>query len=183
MELNIGLPGWKSGTFSKLLTALLILSVLCTVGVLVYTVAVPKAGELFTEFYILGFIGDAQDYPNVFTVENGQVARVSYGSGAYNTSGKWGEVTLGIKNYEQKRETYSVAIKIDDEITNIKYEGLIIDQLRLIQLNPGEEWEQKIGFTTQHVGNNQKVEFLLFKGDDATLEDSLHLWINVENVE
>jgi nucleoside-diphosphate-sugar epimerase len=40
-------------------------------------------------------------------------------------------------------------------------------------------WEQPIGFAPQHVGDNQKVEFFLYKDGAATAEETLHLWVNV----
>jgi uncharacterized membrane protein len=58
-----------------------------------------------------------------------------------------------------------------------------VNQLRQIELQQGEKWEQVIGFAPQHIGDNQKVEFLLFKGDDGVLEKSIHLWINVKEVD
>jgi uncharacterized membrane protein len=179
IEFKLGLPGWEGSTFNKSLSILLIVSILGALGVLGYTVVSPKVGEKFSEFYILGLDGKAQDYPTDFIVEKGQVTHVSYGAGAYDTASGWGEVTLGIVNREQQKVTYSVIIKIDDKLVNINYHGTSINRLTQIELQPDEKWEQEIGFAPQHIGNNQKVEFLLFKGDNDILESSLHLWINV----
>jgi uncharacterized membrane protein len=49
-----------------------------------------------------------------------------------------------------------------------------------VRLEPGEKREQVIGFAPQHVGDNQKVEFFLYKDGAATAEDTLHLWVNVK---
>jgi uncharacterized membrane protein len=116
-------------------------------------------------------------------VEKGQVTYVSYGAGTYDTASGWGEATLGIVNHEQQKVTYSVIIKIDDELVNMNYHGTSINRLTHIELQPDEKWEQEISFAPQHIGNNQKVEFLLFKGDNDILENSLHLWINVREGE
>ena len=86
-------------------------------------------------------------------------------------------------NHEQQEVTYSVIIKIDDEIVNIYHQGTSIDKLTQIELQKDEKWEQEIGFAPQHIGENQKVEFLLFKGDEDFIEESLHLWIDVIEAE
>ena len=50
----------------KILSIVFILAILGTIGVLVYVTTVPKASEMFTEFYILGFESKAEGYPNAF---------------------------------------------------------------------------------------------------------------------
>jgi uncharacterized membrane protein len=181
-EFNLSLSGWQGGTFNKSLSIILIVAIFGALGALGYTIAVPKTGEIFSEFYILGFNGKAQDYPTNFIMEKGQVTHVSYGAGEYDAASGWGEVTLGIVNHEQQKVTYSVIIKIDDELVNMNYHGTSINRLTQIELQPDEKWEQEIGFAPQNIGDNQKVEFLLFKGDNDVLENSLHLWINVIEV-
>ena len=58
----------------KILTAVLIISILLVISVTVYVIAVPKGGEKFTEFYVLGPGGKAEDYPINLTVgEEGEV--------------------------------------------------------------------------------------------------------------
>ncbi len=62
----------------KLLTVVLVISILSSVIALVYVVAVPRQGESFTEFYILGPGGNATGYPRNLTI--GQDASVIIGS-------------------------------------------------------------------------------------------------------
>jgi uncharacterized membrane protein len=45
-----------------------------------------------------------------------------------------------------------------------------------------EKWEQSVEFVPTIAGENQKVEFLLFKGDGAEPYRELHLFINIEDV-
>ena len=47
----------------KILTVILIFSILASVATLVYVIMAPKEGEHFTEFYILGPEGLADNYP------------------------------------------------------------------------------------------------------------------------
>jgi uncharacterized membrane protein len=47
-------------------------------------------------------------------------------------------------------------------------------------LTPGGKWEQEVGFKPRHAGNNQKVEFLLYKNNEVKPESTVHFWINVK---
>ena len=180
---NLRLPGWEGGKLNKTLSILLIILIIGTFGVLGYTLAVPKVGEIFTEFYILGHDGKAQDYPSELIIKNDQVIQVTYGAGAHVTAGGWAEVTLGIVNHEQQKVIYSVQITTDGEPVNINNGEAIVDQLGPIELKQGEKWEQETGFIPRHVGDNQKVEFILFKDNNVAPDNSLSLWINVKEAE
>jgi uncharacterized membrane protein len=48
-----------------------------------------------------------------------------------------------------------------------------------LELEQGRKWENEIGFAPAHTGENQKVEFLLYKDPSAGVYNSLHLWVNV----
>ena len=49
----------------KILTIILIISILASIITLIYVIVTPKQGEKFTEFYILGDNGKAQGYPTL----------------------------------------------------------------------------------------------------------------------
>lgn len=53
-------------------------SILGAIGTLAYVIITPKAGERFTEFYILGLEGKADNYPDELTV--GEEGRVIWAS-------------------------------------------------------------------------------------------------------
>jgi uncharacterized membrane protein len=182
-EFPIRLPGWQGSKFNKSLTLILVVAILGAFGVFGYTIVNPKIDEIFTELYILGLNGKAQDYPTEFIMQKGQIIGVSYGSQIYDNTTGLGEVTLGIVNHEQQKEIYSLRITIADEPATITLDGIQSDQIEPIQLQTGEKWEQKVGFAPQHIGDNQKVEFLLYKVDNSTVENSLHLWIDVKDIE
>ncbi len=62
-------PRLQGSRLDKSLTVILTLSILAAVGTLIYTVANPKVGERFTEFYILGTeTGKAEGYPKELKV-------------------------------------------------------------------------------------------------------------------
>jgi len=76
----------------KLLTIVLVISILSSVIALVYVVAVPRQGESFTEFYILGPGGNATGYPRNLTV------------------GQDASVIIGIANHEHRTVEYTVEL-------------------------------------------------------------------------
>jgi uncharacterized membrane protein len=182
-ELPIRLPGWQGSKFNKSLTLILVVAILGAFGTLGYTIMNPKVGEKFSELYILGLNGKAQDYPTGFLMQKGQVISVNYGSQISDNSTGLGEVTLGIVNHEQQKEIYSLRITISDEPATVTYDGKQAELIKPIELQSGEKWEQKIGFAPKHIGDKQKVEFLLYKVDNSTVENSLHLWIDVKESE
>jgi uncharacterized membrane protein len=161
------------------LTVILIVLIAVASGIFGYSVVTPQAGSEFSEFYILGPDGKAQDYPVEFVMKDSLVVSVVYSTGRNDTSGGSGKVTLGIVNHQQKNESYSVKMKIDDKFTSINYKGTAVDRIKQIALQPGEKWETGIGFVPGHTGDNQKVEFQLFKGDSDIPDNLLNLWIKV----
>ncbi len=177
-EHYLKLPGWEGNLLNRTLSIILAVTILATVGVLIYTVSSPKVGERFTEFYILGLEGKATDYPTEFTMKANRVVSVWYGDSATAVSGTAGRVILGIVNQEQQQTTYSVSIQIDGQPVNIAYNGQNVSRLNATPLEQGEKWEGEIGFAPIHTGENQKVEFLLYKDGSAEVYNSLHLWID-----
>jgi uncharacterized membrane protein len=135
----------------KILSGLLVVAVIGVIGTVGFVVARPTVSEKYTEFYILGSQGKAQDYPSELVL------------------GQEGMVIVGIVNQEREAMTYSIETTIDDERVN----G--IDSIRLEQ---GEKWEQPVTFTPTKVGLDQKVEFLLYKQTPEPYR-TLHLWIDV----
>lgn len=179
-EFTLKLPIWRSEKFNNPLSISLTIVILITLGVLSYTIAAPKVGEKFMEFYILGDQGKAQDYPIEYSLKNGQVIQVKYSDGTIDDITGFGVITLGIINHEQQTVFCSVKMKIDGEQTSINFNGTVTDTIAPIAVKQGEKWEEKIGIVPQHVGNNQKVELLLFKINETTPENSLHFWIDVK---
>ena len=145
-----------------------------------YMVVFPRGGEQYTEFYILGNNGKAETYPSIFTMKNNDIISVQYGDKGITTYGEPGKVTVGIINHEQLNSVYSVAITIDGQESEIYYAGQHLTRIENIELSQGGKWEQEIGFTPQHSGDNQKIEFLLYKNNKADPDETLHLWINVK---
>jgi uncharacterized membrane protein len=179
-DLHIKIPGCDSSPFNKLLTIILIVSILGAIGVLGYAVAAPKVGEKFSEFYILGSNGEADAYPTVFYMKGNLVVGVQYSDNETVFEDAIGQVTVGIINHEQQTSIYSIAITIDGQPANIYFSSSTTPRLGQLVLPQEGKWEQKIGFAPLHVGDNQKVEFLLYKDNNSKSENALHFWVNVK---
>ncbi len=71
---------------------------------------------------------------------------------------------------EQEKTSYRIEITVD---------GTKYNEADPILLEHNEKWEDLIGFSITKAGNEQKVEFLLFKDGQSEAYRSIHLWINV----
>jgi len=134
------------------LSITLTLAILGGLGALGYIVVNPKVGERFTEFYILGLAGKAIDYPEELMV------------------GEEGKVIVGIINREREAATYWVEVTIG----GVKNNGV-----GMVTLEDGERWEGVVDFVPDKVGDNQKVEFLLYKQGWGGVYQRLRLWVDV----
>jgi len=76
----------------KALSLLLVFAIIAAVATTIYVIVVPKEGEKFTEFYILGKEGKAADYPTELVLFQPE------------------SVIIGIGNHEYRNVTYFVDI-------------------------------------------------------------------------
>ena len=153
IEFKFRLLGWGGSVRDKVLSAVLVIAILGAFGMLGYVIAMPKTGEKFTEFYILGEEGKAADYPEELGV------------------GQEGRVILGIINNEYETMDYRVEVRID---------GVINNEIGPVVLEHDEKWEEEVSFIPQIAGGKQEVEFLLYKnGQSEPCFEPLRLRINV----
>jgi uncharacterized membrane protein len=80
----------KKKCIDRILTVVLIISIVLAISMTVYVIVTPKEGEKFTEFYVLGPGGNADDYPTNLKI------------------GEEGEVILGIVNHEYTNTSYQM---------------------------------------------------------------------------
>lgn len=155
ISFNLNLTPWRGqNRLDKVLSIVLILAVLGAMGTLGYAQTRPKVGENLTEFYILDIEGKAANYPRQLVV------------------GQEGKVIVSIASSEREMMTYRVEVTID---------GVVNNGIKAIMLEPGEIWEQEVGFIPMKAEENQRVEFLLFKdGEAEPYLAPLHLWIDVK---
>lgn len=119
--------------------------------------------EPFTEFYILGPDGTAENYPIDYVL------------------GENGTVIIGIINHEQKPVNYTLEVRLEDMPLPLS------DIWKNICLGNNETLEKAVTITPPFEGTNMKLQFLLYNNDKKDmLEDNvsvpyrnLNLWINV----
>ena len=148
-----GLPGWQGGTFGKLLSVVLVITILGALGMLGYLIAAPRVDEAFTEFYILNLEGESRDYPQVLSI------------------GQPGQIVAVIINHEQAETTYYIDVVVN---------GVSHSHSQPITLENDGRREETLTFTADSVGENQKVEFQLIKNDTPGVYRSTHIWVDVE---
>jgi hypothetical protein len=115
-------------------------------------VAVPKTGEKFTEFYILGTGGKAEGYPTDLVV------------------GQQGQVIMGVVNHEYAAVNYTAQVKVGNAVQST---------IGPFALSNEQKWENPVAFTVSAPQQNLEVQFLLFRQGEITPYRSLHLWVNV----
>jgi uncharacterized membrane protein len=137
---------------NRILSIALAVAIVAALGCLVYVLTAPKQEEKFTEFYVLNTEGEASNYPDQVVLSEPA------------------ELIVGIINHEQEPTSYRVEIKIDGSLN----EEIIVDTLA-----NEDKWEQKVSFTLPTSEEGHKVEFWLYKNDEAEpyFEEPLHLYI------
>jgi len=153
--INISWPRWgKLRNIDRVLYLSVLIVILTALGGLGYVFVVPKQGETFTEFYILGAEGKAENYPK-------QVIQ-----------GEPVELVIGIINHEYEVTSY----QIDIEINGNENKKITIDPL-----SHEEKWEDIVSFIPQSLGKGQKVEFWIYRNGTSQpyFKDPLHLYIDV----
>jgi len=157
---------WEdSSKLDKALTVILIIAILTSIGTLGYVITHPKPGEAFTEFYILGPDGIADNYPTELKV------------------GQNGTVIIGIVNHEQRNVTYYVQIwRVNLTWDNTTNTTLIHEMYPMpgwfnvtlphvpvdIEGNWTPQFERNYTFSIEEPGMWQ-VWFLLFKDEQPEL--------------
>ncbi len=155
----------RSSKLDKALTVVLIVAIVTSIATLGYVVTHPKPGEHFTEFYILGPGGKADNYPtNLLVGENGTVI-------------------IGIVNHEGGNVTYYVQMWLVnltwDNRTNTtiihgmyRMPGWFNVTLPNVPVNIEGNWtpefEKNYTFSINKPGEWQ-LWFLLFKGKQPKL--------------
>jgi uncharacterized membrane protein len=160
----------------RVLSIILLCAIIGAVATTIYVIAVPKEGEKFTEFYILGAEGKAADYPTDIRIGSPE------------------SIIIGIGNHEYRNVTYWVDILLIDQlfdpVTNTS-EILAMQELSRfpVTLQHNSTYQEMHTFTVNDTEFNQ-LKFLLYSdeppspGTDAAVRINqsyrdLHLWITV----
>ncbi len=143
-------------TTDKILTVILAISIVVSIIMVLYVIVTPKQGEKFTEFYLLGEGGMADDYPTQII------------SGESNT------VIVGVVNHEYQGVNYSMEVLLDNESLELP------DYWKKITLGHNQTTDRNFTFMLYKEGDDMKMEFLLYKEYNYTQPyRDLHLWVSV----
>lgn len=150
-------PGSK---VDRALTVFLIFSIFLSVTTFFYVIVTPKEGEQFSEFYILGPEGVAENYPSEYVFR------------------EKGTFIVGIVNHEHRPMNYTMEVRLENKSLPL------LENLRQVTLAHNETWEEPVTVTPPFEGTDMRLEFLLFNETDKTKPyRSLHLWIDVIKAE
>ncbi len=140
----------------RALTVFLIISILLSIATLAYVVVSPKEGEHFTEFYLLGPEGKADNYTTNYTI------------------GQSGTVIVGVVNHEYRPVNYTMEVKLENKSL------FLPENVKHISLAHNETWEEPVTIMPPLEGKNMKLQFLLFNDTEKSVPyRDLHLWVNV----
>ena len=166
----------ESSRLDRLLSIILLVAIIAAVATTIYVIVVPKEGEKFTEFFILGKDKKAADYPTRLV------------------TGQNSSLFIGIGNHEYRNITYTVETWLVsmafDETTNTSSVKKMDRMDRfVVPVTHNQTIIRPYTFAPGTTGYN-RVEFLLF---NETVPDNqvrgmdrinrsyrdLHLWVTI----
>lgn len=167
-----------SSRLDRTLSVILMVAIIAAIAATVYVIVVPKEGEKFTEFYILGEKGKAADYPRTL------VTGTEY------------MVIIGVGNHEYRNVSYTVECHVMnmtfDALTNTSRVNAMerLDRFTLT-LPHNSTIERRWNFFAPDNGYN-RIQFLLFnetvpgegvagEGRIAASYRDLHLWVEIRS--
>ena len=169
-----------SSRVDRLLSAALVLGILITMVITVFVISVPREGEKFTEFYILGENRTAANYPALSIVGQNYSMFVGIGNHEYRDTSYTIETWLMRTEFDNVTNTSLITAMDPNDRLSL---SLTHNETRIIPYNLSVK---KTGYT--------RIEFLLFDenvpGFEVTGSDrinasyrNLHLWAIPEEAE
>lgn len=140
----------------RVLSIILVIAMLSSVVALIYVIAVPRQGEAFSEFYLLGPGGKMADLPHNLTVGEDASVFVGIVNHNYRTINYTVEVWLVNYTYADNATTVHKLIYMDD--FNVTLDHTPVD----LEKNWTSQWEMNYTFSAP-VSGNFKLWFLLLE--------------------
>ncbi len=140
----------------RILSILLVVSLLLSLSVVVYAVITPAQSDSYAEFYILNSNGKAGDYPTQFPLANAT------------------PLIVGVVNHEGRTVTYDLVITQNEssQLKTIHSEQFTV--------NDNDQWEKTVLLRPDAAGSNIEFRFLLYEqGNSTTPYRETHLFANV----
>jgi uncharacterized membrane protein len=163
----------------RILSIVLLVAIIAAVATTVFVIVVPKEGEKFTEFFILGENQKAADYPTTLL------------------AGQTGSLYIGIGNHEYRPinytvETYFVTMDFDEKTNTTTLSSMKPVDRFVVPVSHNQTVIQPYSFSPGSTQFN-RIEFLLFNetvpGNQVTGMDrinqsyrDLHLWVTVRSL-
>lgn len=140
----------------KILTVILLASILASIFTLIYVIVTPKQGERFTEFYILGEKGKASDYPTKLWAGQNATVIIGIVNHEYRTVNYTVEIWLVNASYESNKTVIHSMYFLDSFNVTLDHTPVSIEG------NWTPQWEMLYNFSIDKPGR-YKIWFLLFK--------------------
>lgn len=171
-------PAKETSRTDRILSIILLIAIIAAVLTTVYVIVVPKEGEKFTEFFILGEKQKAADYPD----------RLMVGA---NSS-----LFIGIGNHEYRPirytvETYLMNMSFDETTNTSSLSSMDRIDRFTVPVEHNQTVVQPYTFSADKTTYN-RIEFLLF--NDTVPDDrvsgmerinqsfrDLHLWVTIRS--
>lgn len=156
---------WRTASRGeRVLSAILILAILTAGSAVAYVVITPRPSEAFTEFYILGPDGRAENYPETLA------------------AGEQGVIIIGVVNQEGRDTSYTIRPSLVRGTIVVSESGgstfTPVDERPLPEVNvtvpSGATDEREFEVSLPSEGE-WRLQFQLFREGDASPYRSLHL--------
>ena len=160
----------------RALSVILVIAILAAVATTIFVIVVPKEGEKFTEFYILGEEGMAADYPTRFFAGTPQHLTIGIGNHEYRDIDYW------VETWAMNQEW------VEATNTSVIHSMALLDRFEVpVADNTTEEMLYNFSISDE---NANRLQFLLYNTTppsdaiqgaeriNASYRD-LHLWVDV----
>jgi len=169
----------KSSRLDRVLSIILLFAIVAAVTTTVYVIVIPKEGEKFTEFFILGEKQKAADYPTSLIVGQNSSLFIGVGNHEY-------------RNISYTVETYLVQMNFDEKTNTSTVSAMTPLNRFVVPVAHNQTVITPYSFTPKTTGYN-RLEFLLF--NDTYVPDTriqgmdrinasyrdLHLWVSIRS--
>jgi uncharacterized membrane protein len=166
----------EASRIDRVLSIILLVAIVAAVATTVFVIVVPKEGEKFTEFFILGEKQKAADYPTKLA------------------TGETGSLFIGIGNHEYRNitytvETYLVTMNFNEKTNTSSLAAMDLLDRFTVPVTDNQTVVRPYNFTVNKPGYN-RIEFMLFnetvpgsrvQGMDRINRSyrDLHLWLDI----
>ena len=160
----------------RALSIILIIAIIAAVATTVFVIVVPKEGEKFTEFFVLGEKQKAADYPTQLAAGDKGSLYIGIGNHEYRTINYTVETYLLTMNFDEKTNTSSLAAmdRLDRFTVPVENNQTVVQPY---SFSPGKTSYNRIEFLLF----NETVPSAAVIGMDRINSSyrDLHLWLTV----